>query len=286
MLIGAFSLNALRTQAQDAPADGPVQSAVAQEALAVAKLITYQGRLLNPATGVAKLDGTYAMTFRIYNHPVNVGANLLWTEEQDVVTANGIFGVLLGSVIALPASLFNGQNLWLGVTVGTDSEMAPRTRMTTVAYALYAENAATAALATNATNAANASLIDGIDSTTLATEAEVLPLVKADDGAGSGIDADLLDGMDSAAFAKRQITPGTATTWNCGDLHFFQSFPVPPSTLVLYRIDSLTAGGYFKLDVTSREVAGNVIYEGTVVNTSGCPGGPFNYKITRFDLTN
>ena len=141
-------------------------------------MITYQGRLLSPSRGVAKSDGTYPIVFRVYNHPFNAGANLLWTEPQDAVVQNGLFNVLLGSVTPFPAEIFNGQNLWLGVKAGSDPELAPRTRISAVAYALYADNA---------------DRLDGLDTAAFATTANIMPTV---------LDADSLDGEDSTAFPR------------------------------------------------------------------------------------
>lgn len=195
------------------PVEQPVQAAVAQEVLAVASVITYQGRLVTPSTGVNKPDGTYEMSFRLYNHATATAqANLVWgPETQNLVVSKGLFSAALGSVTPFGAAVFNGQNLWLGVTVGTDPELAPRTRITAVAYALYAENAANAA---NANYAQNANLLDGIDSTTFATEAEVMPIVTSSDGAGSQVDADYLDGLDSTNFA-RNLGYGVAYSGQC-----------------------------------------------------------------------
>ncbi|MFO7632533.1 MAG: hypothetical protein R6W76_08345, partial [Caldilinea sp.] len=67
--------------------------------------------------------------------------------------SNGLFTTLLGDVAALPTSIFDGQNLWLGVKVGTDAEATPRQRIAAVAYALYSNNA---------------DLLDGLDSTAFA----------------------------------------------------------------------------------------------------------------------
>lgn len=185
------------------PVSQTVNAAVAEEVVAVAKLITYQGRLLTPGSGVNKPDGTYVMVFRLYNAVAAPVGSALWAETQNVPVANGLFSVALGSVNAFPGNLFSGQDLWLGVQVGGDPELAPRTRITAVAYALYAENAALAAFATDA---GNADTLDGIDSTTFATEAEVMPIVRANDGAGSQVDADFLDGLNSTAFARKVVS--------------------------------------------------------------------------------
>jgi hypothetical protein len=48
----------------------------------------------------------------------------------------------------------------------------------------------------------DAATLDGLDSAVFALESEVFGIVTAADGSGSGLDADLLDGLSSAAFVQ------------------------------------------------------------------------------------
>ncbi len=84
-------------------------------------------------------DGTYNMDFRLY--AAESGGSALWSETQPVPLQRGVFSALLGSVAAFPATLFNGQNLWLGVAVNGEAEMTPRIRIAPVAYSLFSDNA-------------------------------------------------------------------------------------------------------------------------------------------------
>jgi hypothetical protein len=97
-------------------------------------LLQYQGRLTDPGSGNAVSDGTYTIVFRLYT--VDSGGTAVWTETKDVVVAGGLFNTVLGDMIPLDQALFNGQELWLGVKVGTDDEATPRQRLLPVAYAL------------------------------------------------------------------------------------------------------------------------------------------------------
>ena len=106
---------------------------------AVAPLLSYQGRLLEPTNGQPKPDGAYSFTFRIYD--VATGGTALWTETKSINVTNGLFTTLLGDTTTFPANLFNGQNLWLGITIASDPEATPRQRLAPVAYAMYADNA-------------------------------------------------------------------------------------------------------------------------------------------------
>lgn len=102
----------------------------------VPQLINYQGRLTD-ASGVP-LTGPYSITFSIYDAPS--GGTALWTETQtEVSVTNGLFNVLLGSVTEIPTTIFEEKDRYLGIKVGTDSEMIPRRRMVSVGYAFNAD---------------------------------------------------------------------------------------------------------------------------------------------------
>jgi hypothetical protein len=107
-------------------------------------VITYQGYLTDKSTGQPVADARYDMLFAIYDDDDPAVTTPLWSQNfagiEGVQVHKGQFTVLLGSSVApFPQDLFNGQNLWLGVRVGTDPEMEPRTRFTSVPYALTAE---------------------------------------------------------------------------------------------------------------------------------------------------
>jgi hypothetical protein len=97
-------------------------------ASAVTSSISYQGRLTDSADEL--LSGTYTMTFRLYN--VSSGGTALATDTHTVVVTDGLFN----TGIDFDTSDFDGRELWLGVAVGTDSEMTPRQELRPVPYAL------------------------------------------------------------------------------------------------------------------------------------------------------
>lgn len=101
---------------------------------AVPKLMSYQGVLKDSSSNL--LTGTYSMTFRIYS--ASTGGTSLWTETQSSVSASsGKFSVQLGGVTAL--NLDFNADYWLSVQVGTDAEMSPRVRLTSVGYGFRAD---------------------------------------------------------------------------------------------------------------------------------------------------
>jgi hypothetical protein len=98
---------------------------------AVPQQINYQGYLTD--TDGNALDTTVAMTFIL--HTDSLAGSLLWTETRPSVTvSDGLFNVRLGQLTALDDAVFNNPEVWLSITVGDNSEMAPRSRIVSVGY--------------------------------------------------------------------------------------------------------------------------------------------------------
>jgi len=119
---------------------------LASYSFAFPQLLSLDGYLTN-SSGSA-LNGSYSFVFALYN--VSSGGSALWTEAQTVTVSSGKLNALLGSVTAL--NLPFDQDYYLGVKVSADSEMSPRYRIASSAYAYSASYADTAkSLAQNAT---------------------------------------------------------------------------------------------------------------------------------------
>jgi hypothetical protein len=102
----------------------------------VPRLMNYQG-VLTDTDGIPT-SGNHDLTFRIYGGKGN-SATVLWEESHTAVEIReGVFSVILGSVAAMPDGLFASGEIWLGVRVDSDPEIAPRTRITPVPWALRA----------------------------------------------------------------------------------------------------------------------------------------------------
>ncbi len=98
----------------------------------VPHMIFYQGHLTD--SDGSPLDTTINMIFRIYDDSLGVAS--LWGEVQyGVEVSNGLFAVSLGSNYMIPDSVFWGTDRWLGVRIGSDPEIGPRTRLLSVPYA-------------------------------------------------------------------------------------------------------------------------------------------------------
>jgi hypothetical protein len=102
---------------------------------AVPPTISYQG-VLTDAGGNLVPDGSYDMTFRIYD--VASGGTALFTEPHtganQVAVAAGGFSVILGGLV--PLTLPFDAPYYLGVEIGAAGELAPRVPLTAGPYSL------------------------------------------------------------------------------------------------------------------------------------------------------
>lgn len=118
-------------------------SLLAPEALAQSgdapSILHYQARLLDSG-GSPLSAASLSVTFTLYDAPT--GGSVLYTETQSLDVTGGLLSAQIGASTPLNTALFDSSSeRWLGITVGADSEMSPRTRMTSVAYALRAASA-------------------------------------------------------------------------------------------------------------------------------------------------
>jgi hypothetical protein len=159
--------------------------------------IPAQGRLSTSA-GLPVDSGTYQFTFRIMND--STGGVEVWPgtggETQTLyITGEGLWQARIGAVKPLPETLFDDTLLWLEIAVddGSTSEVLSRMRLGTGPWAFQA------AFATRSGEAASlGGLLPGdvALSEHAHTPSDIVP-----QGAGSGLDADLLDGQQAADFA-------------------------------------------------------------------------------------
>jgi trimeric autotransporter adhesin len=114
----------------------PVSAAINQQ-------IDFYGTLQNES-GV-NLTGTYDIVFRYYDAPS--GGTLLGTDTHTVANGNAVdvrngkFAVVLGSGTgnSLAGIDFNSPTIYVGLTIGSDSEMVPRERLAAAPYAFNAD---------------------------------------------------------------------------------------------------------------------------------------------------
>ena len=112
------------------PQDQPEPEAKTEAGVraAVARVIPIQGRLTD-ASG-KPLDGTYNITFRLYDR--QTGGKPLCSDTDSVEVTNGLFTAYMDWCTA---NDINGRQLWLGIEVEGDGEMTPRQPIYPVPYA-------------------------------------------------------------------------------------------------------------------------------------------------------
>lgn len=98
--------------------------------------INFQGKLVN-TDGTNVTDGSYTIDFTLYD-AASAGTDV-WTEEQTVTVDDGIFRVVLGTVTPFGATVFDNDNLFLGIVIDAGTELSPRIRFTASPYAMNAK---------------------------------------------------------------------------------------------------------------------------------------------------
>lgn len=140
VLIAVLALNLLPFTFGGRSTPERVVAATLLETNLGATLLSYQGRISNPATGQTLADGTYGVNFFLFDAPA--GGTQLWTEARSIVQTRGLFVILLGEVTPLPLNIFDGRDLWLQVQVNGEL-LDSRQRIAWVAYAINARKAET-----------------------------------------------------------------------------------------------------------------------------------------------
>jgi uncharacterized delta-60 repeat protein len=178
----------------------------------VPQRINFQGYVTDP-DGNPVPDGDYDMVFAIYD--VDTAGTALWSEAQTVVVINGIYNVQIGVTTdsaepnPFPTDLFQGTR-YLGITIAPDSdEMMPRQLLTSTPFAMRAEVAdAVADDAISTYHIADGSVtVDDLDTASVDAhyvnegQANSITAAMIQDGSGSELDADTVDGLDSTDFA-------------------------------------------------------------------------------------
>ncbi len=181
--------------------------------------ISFQGKLTD---GDGPLTGTLKMTFVLYD--AETGGTHLWSEDQMVEVKDGIYNVALGSVNPIDAKPLDPDGVFLEVRIcpPKDPELCspkvmenlkPRQQITASAYAIQADQAAWSASSAdsarlngrpashylmNASEAVStANLAPSAVTAVKMADGAALEEIKDNDGENSGLDADLLDGLDS-----------------------------------------------------------------------------------------
>ena len=94
--------------------------------------LSYQG-VLSDTSGTPKPDGSYALTFRLYE--ISTGGSALWTETKTLQIKRGLFYTILSDQTPFGSSVKFDKPYWLGIQVqGEPQELSPRIPLTSVGY--------------------------------------------------------------------------------------------------------------------------------------------------------
>ncbi len=226
--------------------------------------LNYQGRVTD-TNGVPIADGNYSMTFAIYND-VSAGT-LLWDQTiATVAVTDGLFSVELGSTSDPLSGINWNQDVWIQLTVGATT-YTPRQKLTGVVYALTVPEGSITA----------AKLADG------ATLSEIAD----DDGSGSGLDADLLDGQHGSYYMTAASDNWVNTTGDTmtGALNMTANIlPTADSTYTLgdathkWSGVSIASGALTDASVVLADLAGDSVNSSKIVDGSVATGDvAFNF---------
>ncbi len=118
----------------------------------VPQRLGYQGRLLK-ADGTPE-SGSTTLLFKLFD-----GSTEVWSETQTVALTDGYYAIELGDVAALPASIFNGHELALELTVN-GTALSPRQRVASVPYAMSCTNLTGGTVNASSISVGNTPIVD------------------------------------------------------------------------------------------------------------------------------
>ncbi len=168
----------------------------------------HQEGFITDAEGVPH-EGAAQLRFSLYEQ--EQGGAALWFEEHNLNLNAGYYSLLLGNQTAF-AGAFDASPRFLGVTID-GVELLPRAQLASVPYALIAQDVV-GDINPHSIHVGGQQIIDEAgnwvgppvpgagDGVGYDTPQAALAAIKSVDGAGSGLDADTLDGINSAAFLQ------------------------------------------------------------------------------------
>ena len=180
-------------------------------ATGINKTINFQGRITKSSDGSWVTDGTYNFTFKAYS--VASGGTALWTETKSLTLVRGVFHTDLGDTTAFGSLIdFNTDNIYLGITFSTDSEMTPRVRFTATPYAMNSDTLDGMHVATSGANA-HVAATDASGNLTVSGNTYFNGTTYYVNSAGQGL-LNTLGVGTASQFAVNASGVVTAGTWN------------------------------------------------------------------------
>ncbi|MBU0908006.1 MAG: hypothetical protein KKA54_01850 [Proteobacteria bacterium] len=195
---------------------------------AVSDRMNYQGKLTD--SGGVPLDGSYIMRFNLFD--AESGGSQLWNApdgeiHKPVIVTGGIYNIELGSIEPLSSKIFSLDDVWLEVSIYNEDTsswetLIPRQRVTSTAYSFQSAQAADADTLEGMTSAdfalvnhdhdadyvnegqsnsiTSAMIVNGSILASDLADGTALAEILDDDGTGSTLDADFLDGYSAGSF--------------------------------------------------------------------------------------
>ncbi len=119
--------------------NGTISPATTDATDATRKYINYQGQLFDPNNNSQPLGGaTYTFKFTMYRD--ENGTQPLWSEQTTLTTnPDGTFNWMLGQLVGLSDSTFDGEEIFLGVSIN-GQEQRPLQIISYVPYAWWSRN--------------------------------------------------------------------------------------------------------------------------------------------------
>lgn len=130
----------------------------------------------------APVDGSVSVTLRLYG--AAEGGTALYAQTQTVDVERGHLILYAGSTAALELALFASGEVYLGIQIDDEAEMAPRMALGTVPYAAYAGYAM------------DADTVGGLAAAELRRTTDTYPWTSLTD-----VPADIADGDDATAWS-------------------------------------------------------------------------------------
>ncbi len=204
-------------------------SSHASAAVGINPTLTFQGKIVN-ANGTNVADGNYNMEFKIYQdgNSSGVGSTLKWTEDYlvggtPVTVTNGTFSVQLGSLTSFGASVdWNQSVLWLSMQLGNTSTCTITTTF----------------------------------QSNCGGDGEMTPYIRLT-ASPYALNADKLDGIDSASFA--QLTASQTFTGT-------EIFKPTTNSTTAFQIQNSSGADILNVDTTDANLITNPGFE---VNATG-----------------
>ena len=258
----------------------------AQSASSAPREIDFSAFILNKENKQIK-NGDYDIHFAIYtsdrkNTDASLGSNV-WEETQTITIINGNLSAFLGAKNPLPADFdFSSQNYYLGIRMGTDSEMVPRKRIGAVPLSLNSYSLQGATIGTDSGNIPTLGSGGKLDTTLIPTitklgtistgtwQADVLAPKYGGTGISSYATGDLTYASASSTISKLAVgNEGQFLTvtnglpaWGTIDLSYSQNVSNIDDTLII--ADSNADGIGNILFKTRNEIRMEIINNGNV----------------------